>query len=158
MSEGDSDGESNSAAVGDPAASPSSEPGPSTQQSPITHGAIGETRARSWTSIVPDRILGVQTGGRLYTYIRNRALSTFSSQTSLSSKRWDSHQGDNRKVHNDSGWLRVLAETIFGLSLAVVWLTVGRLIGTIEQPSRQPRIQEVNDRVQSEGSSNTIEN
>lgn len=116
------------------------------------------TRSRSLSSIFPERIIGMETAGSLYTYIRSNALSTFSSRTSLSSEDWDSQSDDYRTPHHDIGALRMLLETLLGLSLAVGWLAIGRVVGTIEAPPRQRRIQDNHDNEDSDTTPSTIEN
>lgn len=132
---------------------------PTTEQSTIPFPSYESrvTRSRSLSSILPDRLIGTDTAGSLYTYIRSNALSTFSSRTSLSSEDWDSHSEAHSSVRSDPSWLYILLETALGLSLAIGWLAVGRVVGTIEPSPRQSRITTNNDDDESNSPRNAIE-
>lgn len=124
---------------------------------PSLEDTVTVTRPRRMSGIFPDRFIGMDTAGSLYTYIRSNALSTFSSRTSLSSDSWGTYSEDGNRANGDASWMRMLIETTVGLSLALGWLAVGRVVGTIEPgPSRQ-RIQNEHDSDNDPNPSNRIE-
>lgn len=133
---GGSDSESSTAIAEEPSSSTrveqESTASPSSQRS--------MTRPRSLSGILPDRIIGMDTAGSLYSYIRTNALSTFSSRTSLSSEASDSQADDHSQTYTNPSWLRLFVETALGLSLAIGWMAVGRVVGTTSPSSRQQRL------------------
>ncbi|KAK9896103.1 hypothetical protein P389DRAFT_171050 [Cystobasidium minutum MCA 4210] len=98
-------------------------------------------RPRRFSGILPDRLMGMDMAGSIYTYIRSNTLSTFSSHTSWSSEDWEEHSEDERQTKRNVGLLRMLVETTLGLSLAIGWLAVARIIGTATPRRPSPRIQ-----------------
>jgi hypothetical protein len=141
---GGSDSESSGAVADEPSSSSSTR---LEQESIVQIPSPGRTvsRPRRMSGILPDRFIGMDTAGSLYSYIRTNALSTFSSRTSLSSEASDSQSDDHRQAYTDPSWLRLFVETILGLSLAMGWLAVGRVVGTTPPRSRQQRLRNDSD-------------
>jgi hypothetical protein len=67
----------------------------------------------------------------VFSYIRSGAMSTFSSHTSLSSEDWRLSSAQSSPVKSPPGYLRMASETAVGLSLAIGWLAIGRIVGEI---------------------------
>lgn len=123
--------------LGDYIASANEDSQEAEEQSPIPFPSFSApvTRPRSLSSILPERFIGMDMAGSIYTYIRSNTLSSFSSRTSLSSDDWDARSEDDTRIHRDAGWIRTFVETALGLTLAVGWLAVGRVVGT-DEPRR----------------------